>query len=254
MFARIFGHQKPKQPTHIDVSHAGSVFRVLVKRVAAARRYTLRVRVASRDVVLTMPQRGTFSAAREFALRHAEWIDTRLKVLPGQSRFVIGTVVPVRGIEHLIVHRPNVKRTIWIERNGAGDTSTISMQVCVSGDIRHVERRVQDYLKRESKRDIEAAVAYYTRKIGKAARRITLKDTTSRWGSCSSKGSLNFSWRLVLAPSFVLDYVAAHEVAHLVHMNHAAAFWTLTKSLVPDFERAEIWLKTNGAGLHRFGV
>lgn len=253
MFGRLFGKEQPERPAHLDVCHGASVFQVQLKRASSARRYTLRVRAASRDVVLTMPARGTMAAAREFVQRHAEWIDTRLKVLPAQTRLLPGALVPVRGVEHRIVHRPNVRKPVWIERGDAAHSSGAAVLVCVSGDASHVERRLLDYLKREAKRDLDGAVAYYTGKIGKPARQITVRDTTSRWGSCSSKGCLNFSWRLILAPGFVLDYIAAHEVAHLVHMNHAEPFWALTKSLVPDYERAEIWLKLNGAGLHCFG-
>jgi predicted metal-dependent hydrolase len=85
-------------------------------------------------------------------------------------------------------------------------------------------------------------------------KRIVLRDTASRWGSCSSTGRLNFSWRLILAPPFVLDYLAAHEVTHIVHMNHSPLFWKLTRRLFPETDRAEAWLKANGAGLHRFGA
>jgi predicted metal-dependent hydrolase len=106
---------------------------------------------------------------------------------------------------------------------------------------------------REARRDIEAAVARHAGKLGVSPRRITLRDTTSRWGSCSSTGALNFSWRLIMAPSYVLDYLAAHEVAHLVHMNHSPAFWKILGKLSAHVERAEAWLKINGAGLLRFG-
>jgi predicted metal-dependent hydrolase len=84
-------------------------------------------------------------------------------------------------------------------------------------------------------------------------RAVGLRDTTSRWGSCSSQGSLNFSWRLILAPAYVLDYLAAHEVAHLVHMNHSARFWKLTRKLCAETDRAEAWLKAHGKDLHRYG-
>ena len=87
-----------------------------------------------------------------------------------------------------------------------------------------------------------------------APRRISLRDTSSRWGSCSSTGALNFSWRLILAPPDVLDYLAAHEVAHIVHMNHSPMFWKLARRLYPDTDRAEAWLRAHGADLHRFGA
>jgi predicted metal-dependent hydrolase len=126
--------------------------------------------------------------------------------------------------------------------------------ICVAGDLSHVPRRVADFLKREARRDLDAAVARHCKALGLAARRITLRDTTSRWGSCSTTGALNFSWRLILAPPFVLDYLAAHEVAHLAHMNHSAMFWRVTRRLFPETDRAEAWLKAHGSGLHRFGV
>ncbi|HEY1736472.1 MAG TPA: M48 family metallopeptidase, partial [Methylovirgula sp.] len=101
--------------------------------------------------------------------------------------------------------------------------------------------------------DLEAAVARYAAKLGVTPKRITLRDTTSRWGSCSSTGSLSFSWRLVMAPSFVLDYLAAHEVAHLIHLNHSPAYWKVVGKLNANVERGEAWLKNHGAGLLRFG-
>ena len=127
-------------------------------------------------------------------------------------------------------------------------------RLCVSGAAPFVARRVQDYLVRQARVDLTVAVARHTAALGVSARRITLRDTTSRWGSCSSSGALNFSWRLVMAPPHVLDYLAAHEVAHLVHMNHSDAFWRTTARLVPDYARAEAWLKGYGVGLMRFGA
>jgi predicted metal-dependent hydrolase len=123
----------------------------------------------------------------------------------------------------------------------------------VAGERPHVPRRVADFLKREARQDIEAAVIRHARAIKAKPRNIAVRDTVSRWGSCSSGGRLSFSWRLILAPSFVLDYLAAHEVVHLVHLNHSARFWSLLRRICPETDRAEAWLKTHGPGLHRFG-
>ena len=251
MFERLFGNTRPK-PTHIDLMHGGIAYKVTLKRAASARRFTLRVRSASRDVVLTVPVRSSLVAARAFAERHLDWIEKRLAQLPQPIRFVPGARIPVRGVEHLVVHRPGLRKTVWIEANPDGRSSAATMLLCVAGEVGHIERRIRDYLKREAKADIEAAVRHHTTTIGKVARNITLRDTTSRWGSCSSKGSLNFSWRLILAPGYVLDYLAAHEVAHLVHMNHSDQFWALTARLAPGWMRAETWLKGHGIGLYRF--
>jgi predicted metal-dependent hydrolase len=224
--------------SEIEIAHAGEIYRVALRRVASSRRYTLRVRAASRDVLLTMPARGTLKAAREFAERHAAWIGVRLARLPKPIAFAPGETVPLRGVEHRIVHRPHTRGVVWLEPEA----------ICVAGEAAHVPRRVADYLKREARRDLEAAA------LSVKPRRISLRDTASRWGSCSSSAALNFSWRLILAPPYVLDYLAAHEVAHIVHMNHSPMFWTLTRRLFPETDRAEAWLKAHGAGLHRFGA
>jgi predicted metal-dependent hydrolase len=125
--------------------------------------------------------------------------------------------------------------------------------IAVAGDSPHIARRVREFLEAEAKRDLAAAVRRYTGALGVAAKRITVRDTTSRWGSCSASQTLNFSWRLIMAPPYVLDYLAAHEVAHLIHLNHSPRFWALARKLSPDTDRAETWLKAHGVDLHRYG-
>jgi predicted metal-dependent hydrolase len=124
----------------------------------------------------------------------------------------------------------------------------------VAGDAPHLERRVADYFKREAKRDLEAAVEGYADKLGVRCRRVSIRDQSSRWGSCSTTGVLSFSWRLILAPRYVLDYLAAHEVAHLVEMNHSPRFWRLLLRMCPDTHRAKLWLDVHGTDLHRYGL
>ena len=246
---RLFERRTPGEPVgHIEVTNGGETFRVALKRVSTSRRFTLRVRAATRDVLLTMPSRSSLQSAREFAERHAAWIGVRLARLPRPVEFVPGSVTPFRGIDHTIVHRPGERGVAWIETGARGPL------LCVSGDTPHVPRRVADFLKREAREDLQAAVARHAKRLSVKPKRIVLRDTASRWGSCSSTGGLNFSWRLILAPPFVLDYLAAHEVAHIVHMNHSPLFWKLTRRMFPETDRAETWLKVHGAGLHRFGV
>lgn len=253
---RLFRRDKPLsgEVASFDVAHGGETFCIAVRRVRGARRFTLRVRAATRDVVLTMPMRGSPTAARDFALRHAAWIGVRLKRLPQPIPFVPDEIIPVRGIDHHIRHHPAARGTAWVEANLNPASGAPLCVINVAGGRPHLERRVADYLKREARRDLAIAVKRHAAAIGLPTPPITIRDTTSRWGSCSAKGSLNFSWRLVMAPPFVLDYLAAHEVAHLVHMNYSPQFWALTKKLAPQTERAEAWLKLQGAGLHRFGT
>ena len=232
-----------------DVSHDGATHRVQIKRVAAARRFTLRVRAATRDAVLTMPVRGSLVRAKLFVDRHAAWIGVRLARLPTVTPFGPGARVPVRGVLHEIAHRPGARGTVWIERDAAAGP-----KLCVTGEAPFVARRVQDWLVRQARADLAEAVARYAAALGIAPKRLTLRDTTTRWGSCSSAGALSFSWRLAMAPPFVLDYLAAHEVAHLRHMNHSAAFWATVAGLYPDLAPAEAWLKKHGTGLMHYGT
>jgi hypothetical protein len=246
---RLFQRQPPAPAApYFDVAHDGEVYRVALRRVATSRRLTLRVRAATRDVLLTMPTRTPLRSAREFAERHAAWIGTRLARLPRPVAFTPRATTPFRGVEHVIAHRPGERGVVWVEKGERGP------MICVAGEKPHVPRRVKDFLKREARKDLEAAVAKHAKRLGVAPRRITVRDTVSRWGSCSSTGGLNFSWRLIMAPPFVLDYLAAHEIAHFVHMNHSPLFWKLTRRLFPETEIAEIWLKNHGADLHRFGA
>jgi hypothetical protein len=238
---------------HIDVAHAGDEFRIALKRIAGAQRFTLRVRAATRDVVLTMPQRSKLADAREFAQRHAAWVGVRLARLPKPVPFAAGAKIPLRDEDHVIAHRPEARGAAWIEDlpfSLFGPAKTI----VVAGDAPHLSRRVTDFLKREARADFERSVRRHCGTLGVASRKVTIRDTTSRWGSCSATGALNFSWRLILAPPFVLDYLAAHEVAHLKHMNHSARFWALTRKLAPETDRAEAWLQQHGSSLHRFGA
>ena len=238
--------------SQLEVSHAGEAYKVALKRVVGARRFTLRVRSATRDVVLTMPMRGSMAAAKEFAERHAAWIGARLRRLPQPVPFLPGFDIPYRGVMHRIVHRPQQRLPVVISTMET-ECGRVMPALCVGGEEPFVTRRLRDFLKREARRDLETSVMRYAAQIDKVVRRITVRDTTSRWGSCSVSQTLNFSWRLIMAPPFVLDYLAAHEVAHLVHLNHSPRFWTLTRRLSADTDRAETWLKAHGADLHRYG-
>ncbi|WP_353184220.1 SprT family zinc-dependent metalloprotease [Bosea sp. (in: a-proteobacteria)] len=245
---RISLFKRQPDPDRLDVVHAGQRYPVLVKRRANARRMTLRVSQATGEITLTLPQRVDFATGRSFAESHGGWIAARVAKRPLAVPFEAGQAIPLRGVPHRIVH--------WSKARGLTQATTDqdgAPIIAVAGEAAHVPRRVKDFLRRLALEDLEQAVRRHTAELGIPARRITIRDTTSRWGSCSSQGHLSFSWRLILAPAFVLDYLAAHEVAHLREMNHSHRFWALTHRLCPRTEEAEAWLKRHGAGLHGFG-
>ena len=247
LFRRTEGARSER--SELELKHDGETYRVQLRRVDTARRFILRVRGATRDAVLTMPRRASLKDAAEFAERNAAWVGVRLRRLPQQVRFVDGAVFPLRGVATRIVHAPGTRGVVWLSTDETGDR-----KMYVAGEAAHVERRVQDWLKAQARIELVAAVRKYSEMVGKAPPPITLRDTTTRWGSCSAAGALNFSWRLILAPGEVLTYLAAHEVCHLVHMNHSARFWKLCRSICPETDKAEQWLKSNGLDLYRYGA
>lgn len=245
----FFSAGRPQRidPDHVVVTVNGRGIRVAIKRNARAKRYGLRVPTTGGDPVLTIPPGGRFSEALSFAERHKGWIISRLEKLPERIAFEPGAIVPVRGVDHVITHAAGRRGTVWTE------TVEGVPHVMVAGDVAHVARRVTDHLKREARRDLTIAVAHHAARLGATPASMTLKDTKSRWGSCSAQGALAFSWRVILAPPAVLDYLAAHEVAHLREMNHSPRFWRLVRESCPGSEAARHWLKHHGARLHAFG-
>ena len=246
MSLRALLFRKAPEPQTIEVAFDGATYPVTLRRHRQARRYTLRIQQATRSVVLTMPPRGSVREATAFAQRNGGWIAARLKRLPQDSPFAEGHEVPLRGVMHTIAHRPTARGTVWVE---AGEPPLL----CVAGRPEHLARRLRDFLKREAKRDLEAASRRYADALSVKIKRIVVRDQTSRWGSCTADGTLSYSWRLILAPPHVLDYLAAHEVAHLIEMNHSARFWRVVTRICPDWERAKGWLTAHGNGLHRYG-
>jgi len=246
---RALLYRRPTEPKAIQVVHDKNIYLVRVRRHRQARRYTLRILAATREVVLTMPPRGCLKEAREFAQKHGGWIASRLHRLPRVEPFTDGAIVPLRGAPHRITHRPGARGTVWTELSDDGER-----RLCVAGDAPHIDRRIGDFLRREAKADLERASRAFAQHLGVAVKHVSIRDPSSRWGSCSTTGVLSYSWRLILAPPFVLDYLAAHEVAHLVEMNHSQRFWRLVDRLCPNVRRAKAWLDMNGAELHRYGM
>src|SRR5260370_35153908 len=182
--------------------------------------------------------------AKDFAQRRGGWLAARVGRLAKAAPFLPGTVVPLRGVPHRIVHRAGSRGTVWTEMRDSGER-----MLCAAGAAEHIERRVHDYLKREARRDLQKAAQAYAQALGVRVKRLSIRDQSSRWGSCTSAGSLSFSWRLILAPPYVLDYLAGHEGAHLVEMNHSARFWRGGGRVCGHCRRAQTWPDTHGKHL-----
>ncbi|MBI1393526.1 MAG: DUF45 domain-containing protein [Alphaproteobacteria bacterium] len=218
---------------------------VELRRNARARRYILRVDPRTRRAIVTMPVRASSNEALAFARSRRLWILGRLLETPAPTPFGDGVSFPLEG------------EMATIRRRDAGRGATFEESVrelSVACAPEHLNRRVVDWLKRRARERLSSMTDEFSTRIGERRGPIAVRDQQSRWGSCSSDGALSFSWRLILAPSFVLDYVAAHECAHLRHMNHSPAFWRLVDRMGVDRTGAEEWLKRRGPDLFCWGV
>jgi predicted metal-dependent hydrolase len=217
-----------------------------------ARRLTLRVSRTRRTVLLTVPRQFDVREANRFLAKSLGWVLERLEGVPEAVPFRHEAVMPLRGVPHEIRFLGPGTRTRVVLATSFSDGRR--PELGVTGAPEHAPRRLLDWLKAEAARDLDERVTWHAQNLGLRARRITLRDQKSRWGSCSSEGHLSFSWRLVMAPPLVLDYVAAHEVAHLAEMNHGPRFWRLVAKTMPQMEEAKFWLRRNGMDLYRYGV
>lgn len=217
---------------------------VTVRRNPAARRLILRLSPCGTLLRLTAPPHVPARTIRDFLERNRPWVAERLARARSPVSVSPGATIPFRG-SPLALEQGAGRSTILVPpENGE------NARLLVGGDPAHFARRVKDFVRREARTDLEEAVARHSTCVGIRPSGLDLKDTTSRWGSCSTTRRLSFSFRIVLAPPFALDYLAAHEVAHLREMNHGPAFWSLCRQLCPGMESGRAWLKANGASLH----
>ncbi len=213
---------------------------VAVRCNGRARRISLSIR--SGEVRLTLPPGAGEAAGFAFLESRRDWLERRLRDAPAPVPFHPGETVPFRGRPRRICVVPGLRDPLRLEEDRI-------LLATAAG----CERLVESWLRREARRAFGDAVARYAAALGVRPRGLSIRDQKTRWGSASAAGRLNFSWRPVMAPPFVLDYLAAHEVAHLREMNHSPRFWRLCHRLCPETDAAERWLKTEGAGLHRYG-
>jgi len=231
-------------PDTLIIDAAGHPVTLQVRRSSRARRILLRLDRNARRAELVLPRGASLSEGRRFAESKALWLRNRLADMPAGIPFEPGASVPLGGTAHRLVHTPERRSGVVREES----------QLLVSGDVEFFSRRVRDWLKEEARRQISALAHPKAAQVDRKISRISIRDQQSRWGSCSTDGNLNFSWRLVLTPPDVLDYVVSHEVAHLKEMNHSPAFWQIVDTLTPHARLGRAWLRTNGPGLHAYGA
>ena len=221
--------------------YAGSPpIEVVLKRSARARRLSLRVSRLDGRVTLSLPEGFPEGEAVAFAEEKADWIRSHLSAALAAKSVHIGGSIPVEGRQRTITKSSDRQFAIGQD------------YIAVPGGETRVALRLRAYLKQIASQKLRFASDHYAKTVGQSYQQITLRDTKSRWGSCTAQGNLMYSWRLIMAPPEVLTYVAAHEVAHLVHMDHSPSFWSLVDQLYPGYKDPRKWLRDNGAELHRY--
>jgi predicted metal-dependent hydrolase len=217
---------------------------VALRRSARARRISLRVSGLDGRVTLTVPTRVPETEALRFAMERADWLHRAVGAVAPPRVVVPGAMLPVEG------------RFLRVEAvPGRGALRCGPGVLSVPGDPALLGTRVAAFLRHLARDRLAAACDRHATRLGRRPARMVLRDTRSRWGSCTAGGVLMFSWRLAMAPPEVLDYVAAHEVAHLARMDHSPAFWAEVAGLMPGYDAPRRWLRAEGATLHawRFG-
>ncbi|MFK7939791.1 MAG: M48 family metallopeptidase [Roseovarius sp.] len=213
---------------------------VILKQSARARRISLRVSGLDSKVTLTIPRGVREREALEFAYSKADWLREQMAKQVAPVQVAIGADLPIEG------------QLLRIVQGSQKGVRQMGDALHVAGTPETVGIRVQAWLRTQARDRLAQASDRYATALGRSYTHISIRDTRSRWGSCSAQGGLMYSWRLILCPPDVLDYVAAHEVAHLQEMNHSDAFWSVVADLKPGYQAPRQWLRDNGAALHRY--
>jgi predicted metal-dependent hydrolase len=235
---------KPLEPQSIDID--GKSIALSFRRNARCRRMVLRLTPDGQSVVMTLPSRTGLQEAMRFAETSKPWIKSTMAKRPSAIAFQNDSAVMFQGQTYKIIATGG--------RRGVISVSSEDLTITVPGDPAHVPRRLTDWLKAQAKAKLQIASADYAAAMQTKFQKLTVRDQKSRWGSCSASGDLSYSWRLILAPPHILDYVAAHEVAHLREMNHGPRFWRLVVTHCKSAKEARHWLRERGKELHRYGA
>lgn len=218
---------------------------LVLKINARAKRMALRVDPKKRVINLVLPKRSSMRSAYRFALEHKYWIREKLAELPQQIKFENGAVISILGEDTAIkvTYDKTLKTTNITLKNN---------ELFVLTNKEDPAPRIKRFIINMAKERLSALAHEKAAKIGKKITEIKVKDTISRWGSCSHDGKLCFSWRLIFAPYNSFDYVVAHEVAHLCVMDHSPAFWNQCESLCDNYSKGKSWMRRNSGELIRY--
>jgi predicted metal-dependent hydrolase len=229
--------------TYRVINIEGRNIPVRIRKNTRARRMILRIDNNINGAVVTLPSWTSEREALLMVQEKSDWVLTKLDNMPTKISFESGVQIPFLGEYHIVYHDPNQKEVVKKGEN----------EIRLGGREEHLSRRLGDWLRKEAKIIIQPKAIEMAKKLNGKIGRISIRDTKSRWGSCAASGNLSFCWRLILTPEWVLNYVIAHEVSHLRHMNHGPEFWQTVADFNVRVDAARVWLSKNAEQLHRYG-
>ena len=226
-----------------ELDHLRAHVKIAVNK--RAKRLALRLDSKDRKIRFTIPPRCPIKKARLFLLQNESWVLGNIDKLPPLIPLTHGQIIPVFGHDRRI----NISYEITLKRT---DITLNKNEITIKTNKDDPTPRLVRFLKKEAEKELTRLTKEKAAQIDKTVAAVQVRDTKSRWGSCGHDSKISFSWRLIFAPHTVLDYVVAHEVAHLQHMDHSRAFWACCKSLCEDYTYGKSWLHENGNELMRY--
>ena len=217
--------------------------KVQIKYNSRAKHTILRIDPRTDALIITVPKVLSPAEIRRLVQNNANWVFEKISLLPPKTPFIDGQTFNLMGKNIIICHDPD---------NLVG-VKLINGTLIVSGKVEHISRRIKDWLKKYAHNILADKVRSMATNLDASFGRISIRDNRSSWGSCSSQGNIAFSWRLIMAPEPVVNYIVAHEVAHLVYLNHSKDFWNTVRSLDANYQESKKWLRINGDFLQRVG-
>lgn len=235
----------PKAIEKITIEDGDRTAEVSVRKSIRARKISIKI-TPQKKVELVIPTRISIKKATIFLIDNKQWVLNKLASMKNINNIPMkeGANVIIEGKKYIIEHSGKIRGAPLLN-----DSTLV-----VSGDKMLIAKKTEKFLKSLAKEKLTKHCDDYADKLGVSFNRISVKDTKTRWGSCSHSRNLSFSWRLIIAPAEVLQYVAAHEMAHILQMNHSPAFWQVVESIFPDYKNSRLWLKKNGHELHSIAL
>lgn len=226
-----------------DIDIDGHLLTLVIQSHNLAKRLRLKCDPFQRKIFLTHPEGARIKDIDAFFTKAHAWLRQQVSNATSRTDLKHGSTIPILGVNYLIQYQPGEKPDVQVDQG----------LITVKGDENRLQLVLGKWLRFHALGILKERSQKMATKIGVSIHKIKVRELKSIWGSCAADGSLTYSWRLVMAPAFVLDYICAHEVSHIKERNHGPKFWALVESICPDYKDAKAWLRKEGRILFSYG-